>query len=434
MSEADTGGARAGGLRLLVVVNHFDPDRGGGGAVYTDMCQGLAARGIEVTAWCPYPFYPEWTDKSGRNGWRLWRYVERGVNVVRYGFFLPSNPRSFAQRMLFELSLALSLTRLVPAARRFDAIMVYCPYFGSVVAVGLMKMLFGKPVWLNVQDISSDAAAGTGMVRGGALKGLLAGVESFFFNRADVWSSLSPVMIERLEQLRRRDQPILFLPNWVDDALSRALAANERPDRAPGTPPRLLYAGNIGGKQDLLAFLMTLHESAADFRFAIFGNGGEAGKVRDWVAATGDPRFSFGPFLDAGRLAEELTAADFYVITERSGTGASFFPSKYVTGIAAGTPILAVCDAAGPLGREMESAATGPCLDWSAASQVPALLADIARAPERWHGWRRRAQRRAADFDRNAILDRLVVNLERFAAREHQRTVRSLGEIAGSAR
>lgn len=36
-------------IRLLVVVNVFYPDRGGGAAVFSDMCYALAERGIDVT-------------------------------------------------------------------------------------------------------------------------------------------------------------------------------------------------------------------------------------------------------------------------------------------------------------------------------------------------------------------------------------------------
>src|SRR5690606_25234331 len=119
--------AMAGAMKLLVLVNHYAPDRGGGGAAYTDMCRSLAQRGVEVTVACPYPFYPEWRDKSGRNGMRLWRYEEAGVTVVRYGLMIPRDPRALLPRLGFELSLFLSALRLLPQARHADAVMAYCP-------------------------------------------------------------------------------------------------------------------------------------------------------------------------------------------------------------------------------------------------------------------------------------------------------------------
>src|SRR5690242_16390311 len=87
---------------VYVVLNVFSPDIAGGAAVYTDLCFSLSRAGFGVTVAAPMPFYPEWRDKSGRNGWRVWRYVMNGVAIERYGLFIPRNPNSLIQRLLFE--------------------------------------------------------------------------------------------------------------------------------------------------------------------------------------------------------------------------------------------------------------------------------------------------------------------------------------------
>ena len=417
-------------MRLLVIVNHFSPDRGGGGAVYSDMCFALAERGIDVTVYCPYPFYPEWKDKSGRNGLALWRYRENGVKVVRYGFFIAPDPRSLRHRLLFEATLLLSLLRLVPTAGRFDTVMVYSPYFSAVVAAALIKVLWRRPLWLNVQDLATAAAVATGMLRTGGLTRLLSATERVFYNAADIWSSISPVMIEKLSRLRSRDQPILFLPNWVDAALSEQLAALAPTSAAePHCPIRLLYAGNIGRKQNLIDFCRSLQASDVAFDFRIFGSGGGAAELATWLASTDDARFSLGAFLDARRLAEELADADLYVITEQPGAGESFFPSKLVTGMAAGMPILAICDETSPLGQEMRAAEPGPRFGWTELDQVPDLLRRLPQDSSNLQRWRAQALARASFYDRNAIIDRLQANLERIASGRAVLADASLGDV-----
>src|SRR3954451_16884951 len=106
-------------LRLLVIPDKYLPDQCGGGAIYTDMCRGLVRRGIDVTDRCPYPFYPEWTDKSGRNGVRVERDTDHGVTVERYVMFIPRNPRSVWQRMLLDATFFASLCRSMFAGGRF---------------------------------------------------------------------------------------------------------------------------------------------------------------------------------------------------------------------------------------------------------------------------------------------------------------------------
>ncbi len=393
--------------RLLIVVNVFSPDRGGGGAIFSDLAYGLAERGWEVTVRCAYPYYPEWKDKSGDNGLRVQRYDEKGVHVERYGLYIPKNPNSLFERLLYEASFLLSLARAWPRGGGFDAVMVFCPLVGAVAYAVVNKWLFRKPLWLNVQDLSADAAAASGIARGKGIVKALGGVQGLLFNRADVWSSISPVMIERLAKIRTRNQPIEYLPNWLNDSMAQAIAAlPSKLGRALSSPPKLLYAGNIGTKQDLVRFLKVLHESPAAFSFRVHGNGGGAEAVKQFIEAANDPRFTFGPFLDEAGFAQALHETDFFVITEKSGSGGSFIPCKMISGVASGSPILAVCDAESPLGQEMALAGCGPCFTWEETDGAIALLGQLGTDPAKFHTWQAAALERAAFYHRDNVIAR----------------------------
>lgn len=393
--------------RLLMVVNVFNPDRGGGGAIFSDLAYGLAARGFEVTVRCAYPYYPEWKDKSGRNGFAIQRYDEQGVHIERYGIFIPSDPNSLIQRLCYEASFFLSLSRSLHRGKDFDIIMAYCPLAGAVGFAVCHAWWHRKPLWLNVQDLSADAAAASGIARGRRLIQALGGVQKWLFNRAQVWSSISPVMIRRLETIRAHAQPILYLPNWLNASMAAELERlPAKEGRPPADPVKLLYAGNIGGKQDLLRFCEALHQSASRFVFRIHGSGGQSETVRAWVQQHNDARFTFGPFLDEPGFAAALHDTDFFVITEKSGSGGSFIPCKMISGLASGSAILAVCDPDSPLGCEMRSEESGPCFDWNTLGQVPALLDAVPRHPGQFLVWQENALRRAAFYRRDIVIDR----------------------------
>lgn len=404
VSYTETGMSKG---NLLIVVNVFSPDRGGGGAIFSDLAYGLAERGWDVTVRCAYPYYPEWTDKSGDNGIRIQRYDEKGIHVERYGLYIPRNPNSLWERLLYEASFLLSLARAWPRGGKFDAVMVFCPLVGAVAFAVVNKWIFRKPLWLNVQDLSADAAAASGIARGKGIIKALGGVQGLLFNRADVWSSISPVMIERLAKIRTRNQPIQYLPNWLNDSMAQALAAlPSKLGRVVSTPPKLLYAGNIGTKQDLVRFLQALHQGEAPFSFRVHGNGGGADAVRDFIAAANDPRFTFGPFLDEAGFAQALHETDFFVITEKSGSGGSFIPCKMISGVASGSPILAVCDAESPLGQEMALAKCGPCLTWESLGDTPAILEQAASDGGTFQAWQAAALERAAFYHRDNVIAR----------------------------
>lgn len=400
-------------LRLLVIVNVFRPDLGGG-VLFSDLCYGLAERGFDVTVRCAYPYYPEWTDKSGENGLRIRRYEDQGVHVERFGLYIPSDPTSLVQRLAYEASFFTSLVRRLPGRGAYDLIMVFCPLIGAVAYGAVCRRLVGCPLWLNVQDLAAEAAASSGIAKGEAVTRLMGGTQAALFNQADLWSTISPVMVERLRPLRRRDQPVLYLPNWLHASLAEAIAAlPSKRGRPPGRPVRLLYSGNIGTKQDLLQFCMALHASDVPFHFRIQGSGSRAAEVRDWMAGIGDRRFAFHDLTDEAGLARALHDTDFFVITEKAGTGGSFIPSKLIPGLASGTPILAVCDSDSPLGREMEDARPGPRLDWDRLAAVPEVVAADAAT---FGAWQQRALERAGFYAREEVIDRYADTVRRAAS------------------
>jgi len=392
--------------RILLVVNVFAPDRGGGAAVFSDLAYGLVERGYDVTVRCAYPYYPEWEDKSGHNGAAVQRYTDRGVRVERYGLFIPRDPNNLPQRMLYEASFFLSLARALRHDRgRFDLTMVFCPLIGAVGYAALRKRLFGGPLWLNVQDLSAEAAAAGGITKGKAVASLFSGIQNTLFNEADVWSSISPEMVARLAPVRRRGQPLLYLPNWLNESVVETIATlPDKVGRRPEGPLRLLYAGNIGTKQDLLRCCQSLAASDAPFTFQIHGSGGRADDLRQWVEGAGDARFAFGPFLDEAGFVRAIHDSDLFVITETAGSGGSFIPSKLIPAIATGTPILAVSDAESPLGQEVLRAGLGPHVRWDELHELPLLLRQLADDPAPLADWQHQAQERSGFYRRERVI------------------------------
>jgi colanic acid biosynthesis glycosyl transferase WcaI len=393
-------------LRLLVIPDKYLPDQCGGGAIYTDMCRGLVRRGFDVTVRCPYPFYPEWTDKSGHNGLRVERFTDQGVKVERFGMFIPRNSRSVWQRLSLDATFFASLCRSLLHGERFDAVIAFCPHTGGIAYAALHKLIFGGPLWLSVMDLPADAVTATGMVRCDWLSKLFHRVQRILFNTADVWRSISPVMIARLDGLRRRNQPILFIPDWLHPSIVDELRAHSSKVARPlGQPVRLFYSGNIGSKQGLLDFCKILMKSSAPFCFRIHGGGGGAAEVRDWVASCGDSRFWFGPLVEESGFVQAMHDSDLFVITERPENRAAFYPSKTIPAMASGTPILAISSPESPLGREVRDEGLGPWFSWDDCGTAGELLAALGSRQGQFTQWQQNAIRRGGFFERERCLD-----------------------------
>ncbi|MGB0649585.1 MAG: glycosyltransferase [Rhodothermales bacterium] len=401
--------ARKRAPRILVVVNVFRPDLGGG-VLFADLCDGLAERGFDVTVRCAYPYYPQWTDVSGQNGWRIRRENHDRLNVERFGIFIPSNPNSLVQRLVYEASFFFSLSRRRIRKHEFDAMLVFCPLVGAVAYAGWNARRSRTPLWLNVQDLSAQAAAAGGF--GGPTK-LLVRIQNALFRKATVWSTISKPMIESLRQIPHPVDDIKLVPNWMHASLAQLLSTATPRQAVPADRPiRLLYSGNIGGKQDLLAFCQWLATSSASFEMRIQGAGGRADEVRTWIEQTQDPRFSMGDLTDEAGLATKLAWADAYVITEKRDAGSSFVPSKLIPGMTSGAPILAVCDAQGPLGQEVGGHDIGFLASWDEPESLNRFFSIIRNEADTYTSWSQKAIHRGAFYHRDRGIDRCVAVLE----------------------
>src|SRR5262249_54531012 len=154
------------------------------------------------------------------------------------------------------------------------------------------KLLRGGPLWLNVQDIPSAAAAASGISQSQVFDRWATFVQSWLFNRAEVWSTISPLMLTELGRFRRSNQPLHLCPNWLNESMANCIRLQPSKQGRPAAKPlRLLYAGNIGKKQGLLPLCEKLAAHYGSFELRIHGDGGEAHTVRQWVKSSGDARF-----------------------------------------------------------------------------------------------------------------------------------------------
>lgn len=394
-------------MRILVVVNVYRPDLGGG-VLFADFLEGLVERGFEVEVRCAHPYYPEWRDKSGQNGLGIADGMENGVRVRRFGLFIPPNPERLGQRLLHEASFFLSLSRVLPGPGEFDLVMAYCPLVGGLAFGAVAARSTGAPLWLNVQDLAAEAANSAGIVRNRGASSLLVTVQRWLFRRAEVWSTISPIMRDRLLPLATSNQDIHELPNWLHGSLRdeiRRVAATNGVAK-DSAPVKLLYSGNIGGKQNLLTFCRMLARTGGNFEFDIRGAGSGAQDIGNWIRESGDARFALSALTDEAGLANGLASCDLFVVTEKPDSGDSFIPSKLLPAFGAGAAILAVCDPDSPLGTEMAAAQCGPLLAWDDTAELESLLEDPQALRHVLPEWRSAARKRGLRYDRDQIIDR----------------------------
>lgn len=407
-------------MRLLVVSMLYEPDCVGIAAVATDLCRGLAQRGHEVTVYTTYPYYPEWRRKVPVNPWHIQEETLGDVRVQRFGLYVPSQPSRLIPRLAHELSFPLSLARSLTQRHRYDAVMAFCPLLGSVAFAALRKALYREPLWINIQDIPAEASLASGINKSRLFHRLGVWAQKTLFRRGEVWSSISPGMVQRLEPLRAKNSTIHQIPNWLTGSLAERIRELPPKHNPSNGTVKLLYCGTIGKKQGLLDFCKQLQRCPRPFDFEIRGEGSEAAPIRRWIEQVADTRFQFGGLLPEQEFVERIHGADWFVISETANAGFSFLPSKLIPCISVGTPVLAIAGDSSPLAHEVTNCGLGHVVPWPQLGQL-AEREDIWQATNLAQ-LQQRCLKRAAELDRETTIDHVEQLLLELAEKRNGRS------------
>lgn len=316
---------------------HFlPPDDVVSAQVFGGLCEGLAARGWDVTARpsnrsChdPYARHPR------RETWR-------GVTLRRVSrpAFSQSSGKGRILNSLF-VTAAWSLEALRPGSG-YDAVLVGTDPVLSVSALRAWKLF--RPATKRAHwafDVYPDAAVADGLLRKGSLaERLLALVAAASVRAAQLVADLGPCMRPLLpaDPAACRET----LPPWalveppaplpVDAAERRALFGDARLG--------VLYSGSFGRAHsfdEVLALARRLRGTGIRFAFSVRGNREAALRA---AVTPADDNVSFAPFVPEGDLSRRLGAADLHAVSLRPEWTGTVVPSKFQGALAAGRPVL----------------------------------------------------------------------------------------------
>lgn len=373
---------------LIWGINHA-PEATGIGPFTTGMARYLASRGDEVHVLTTFPYYPEWRKRPGDEG-RLYRTdILDGVEVHRCWHHVPARPGA-VQRMLHEASfVATSLPRAL-VLPKWDGVVVVSPPLLLGAAAAVAGVFRPAPFVFHVQDLQPAAAVGLGLLKAGILVTLLEALEGVALRCAAAVSGITVDMVRHFRSLGVPAQRAWLFPNWIPAGDSAEVPPGEVAAlrAAFGVPEGALlatYSGNLGLKQGLevvLAAAARLRELDPEgrVRLVLVGDGVEAAALRDRAAALGaGARLQFRPLLDGPGYRALLAATDVGLVTQRKGTGRYFFPSKLLSLLAAGVPVVAAADPGGSLDAAVSESRAGWCVGPGDADALASRLVDLAR-------------------------------------------------------
>ena len=392
-------------MRITVWGINYTPEVTGIAPFNRGLCDNLHAAGHRVRMVTTFSYYPKWRKTDEDSGWLYRTDVLAGVPVHRCWHYVPRRVTAL-KRIFHELTFAITSTVRMLVLERADVYVVVSP-----------PLLLGPCAWLvtrvrrsryvfHVQDLQPDAALGLGLLKPGLFTRALYRLEAWAYRGASAVSGISAGMLAAFERKGVPANKRWYFPNWIDSAAPVPPAGAAAQFRAKygisGDALLAVYSGNIGNKQGLEILIEAARalgaELAADpmarpVEILMVGDGAAKPALAAELERSGVTGLKLLPLFEPDDYRAALAAMDVGLITQAAGTGQYFFPSKLLSVLAAGRPVVTVADESSELAAAVAAGGFGrnvlPGRGKALAEVLQELAADrgqLARLAERT-GW-----------------------------------------------
>jgi len=368
------------------------------------------------------PYYPQWRVPHAYRGKLVQREVRNGVTILRSWMFVPQSVNT-KKRVLHEASfLASSFLRALSAPKP-DLIFAVSPPLGLGLIASTLSRLWNVPYVFDVEDLQPDAAVELGMMSRGRITDLLYKVEWRAYSHAALISTLTEGMRQRIVEKGIEPEKVVLFPPRADRSL---YTLRERTD---GSSFRQKYAlqgkfivshsGNMGVKQGLGVILDAAERSRErdDIRYVFVGDGAMRGQLQADARNRRLPNVIFLPILESSEFAEMLAATDIALVTQQRVVSDIVFPSKTVTLLSAGCPVVASVNSGSEVARAVLRSGGGLVVEPECGASLWSAIQGLVAAPSTLSEMRRRARDFAIEsWDSQRTLPRMEGQIKRCVA------------------
>ncbi|MCL5282050.1 MAG: glycosyltransferase family 4 protein [Planctomycetes bacterium] len=327
-------------MRILFINQCYWPDHASSAQHLTDLAEGLAARGHEITVLCSRNPY------GGGGAVFPGHEHHQGVRIHRVATLGYGKKSGIRGRTLDYLSF--HFMALLKAVRLPSP---------DVVVTSTSPLLVGALGWLLAglkrtrhihwcMDLFPDTGVLFGIVKtNGLAHRLCAFVTRRYLCSAGGVVAISPYMIERIQRYGVARDRITVVPVW---AVGQDLAPIPHPLNRFRREHQLqekfvvMFSGNLelGGDMDTLIGALAELREDREIVFVLISEGPRVEKFREMSARAALRQVLILPYQNRDLLAYSLSAGDVHVITNKNGLGGLRVPGKTYGILAVGRPIL----------------------------------------------------------------------------------------------
>ncbi len=366
-------------MKILVISQHFPPDRSGNASRIFDITRHIAKYGDDVTVLSPHPNFPH---GSFERKWSLSesKHIE-GINVINILSWLPgSKDPGFVSRMGYYLTFPIhTVLWTFFNHRKFDVIITSAPPIFTGFGGLFSKVLFRKKWVMDVRDLWINASISLGFLKQGSLFEKMSRMyEQACYSRADLICGTTQELGEDIVRTYRNidETKVKVVPNGVDTELFYPLDIPKK--------NQMIYAGNIGHAQDLENVILSLKKINEKFemKLIIAGDGDIKEDLMELTVENGlDDLVEFPGMVPRGKVPEMFSESLIGLAPlKKLKTLEYAVPTKAYETMACGIPFVGCGE--GEI-RKLAEASGGGVIAENSADDIADTIIDLLEDPRK---------------------------------------------------
>ena len=393
---------------ITIITSFYYPEDTAIGLYTTQFSRFLVSKGYDVKIITGFPNYPQWEIyKNYCNHPSFFSETTDGIEIIRYKQYIPKIV-TFKGRVLMMLSLFYGSLVNLRKVKHTDLVICIVPFTLSILPALLLSKIKKSKLWIHIQDFEFDLALDSGIVKNDtiflkAFKNILSFSEKKLLNTADITSSISFSMLNKIKAKSKHTEPYYF-PNWIS---AEKINPNNYVHHTYVNIEKftLLYSGNIGEKQDWLLCeeLCRLIQITDSIEIVIVGDGAYGNTLKNNLSQFDFVKFF--PPVPYDELSNLLCSANAHFLFQKKDVINTIMPSKILGMMASARPSIIFGNANSEVSKIISESEGGFYFTENNVKEIyNCLLKLIARNEENKMG------KKARNYIINAFSEKAILN------------------------
>lgn len=343
--------------KLLIQSLTFPPDQVSTAYIYGDIALKFAKEGWNVEVFTSTPHYNYVDDFRAVSKFGVFtRKTDYYGIKVRHFYQSKAVPVYIRGLLLFAFHFVFMLRAIF--GPKFDIILTPSPPLTAGFLAGLVAKLRGAKAVYNIQEIYPDILKKSFKPLPKSLWVILKWIEKKTYD----WSARVVVidpLFKEVVQGRMNHEKIKVIPNFVDIELYKPISQSCNIDYNFGDKFIVAYFGNLGAVQDwdVLIDVMDCLKSETQIMLLLVGGGSEYKRLAELAESRAN--ILIMPYQSRNKIPALMSRSDLHIISMNEASDYDGLPSKALTILSSGKPILAATAKDTPLARLIKESGNG---------------------------------------------------------------------------